>query len=627
MSNDDKGIPRELVDEIRRTIDPRQYLKPAKKKGTYICEWCGNGTGKDGDGLVYYDDTNKLFCFSPKCEGKPVDVIDVYMKVHGVTFREAVEALRPGSTVEHKRIPSSLQAKQAAPKVELDFTEYYAECRPRLHRAEKYLASRGISRRIAETFGVGFDPVADTAGAGYFAPRLIMPISKSCYVARRTDGGEVAKKIYPKGAHRGIANLQELDTAGNVYIVEGYMDMLSIYEVGGRAVSLNSASNAKDFVAYVKEHRPKAFILLTLDTDNGGQGGQDIIKAGLEAEKIPYRVVNLCGDSKDPNEALVKDREQFARKVQEGMNTPEVKQENPFSGFLARISGGRYKAKSTGIKEIDEVLGGGIIPGSIVLIGAEPGAGKSAVCQQLAESMTMQEDGFVCQYICLEMTGDILLARSLSRVLYENNIADLSAFDVLQGRNIQAIEQGLNIFLPTGQRVQYNPGSSAGGELPSNRLADIIKTIEGAERVDLVVLDYVQLVDAGAQTEIDNIKRTMQELIRVSREKNVIVIGVMAHSRAAKKTDESDMGKGRGSSNLEFGADYILNLSEDEVTHKQVMTVAKARLAMRKRKMYYTLDGRHMRITGMDVPMGIEESRKEQKVSNDISNLPVNNKA
>src|SRR5690242_15388280 len=42
---------------------------------------------------------------------------------------------------------------------------------------------------------------------------------------------------------------------------------------------------------------------------------------------------------------------------------------------------------STGIDEFDRVLGGGIVPGSLVLIGGEPGIGKSTLLLQAAANM------------------------------------------------------------------------------------------------------------------------------------------------------------------------------------------------------------------------------------------------
>jgi DNA repair protein RadA/Sms len=38
----------------------------------------------------------------------------------------------------------------------------------------------------------------------------------------------------------------------------------------------------------------------------------------------------------------------------------------------------------TGLGEVDRVLGGGLVPGSVVLVGGEPGIGKSTLCLQLA---------------------------------------------------------------------------------------------------------------------------------------------------------------------------------------------------------------------------------------------------
>ena len=44
--------------------------------------------------------------------------------------------------------------------------------------------------------------------------------------------------------------------------------------------------------------------------------------------------------------------------------------------------------RPSGIEEFDRVLGGGIVPGSLVLIGGEPGAGKSTLLLQVSDKLT-----------------------------------------------------------------------------------------------------------------------------------------------------------------------------------------------------------------------------------------------
>ena len=45
----------------------------------------------------------------------------------------------------------------------------------------------------------------------------------------------------------------------------------------------------------------------------------------------------------------------------------------------------------TGIEEFDRVLGGGLVPGSVVLIGGDPGIGKSTLLLQTVVSMAQQQ--------------------------------------------------------------------------------------------------------------------------------------------------------------------------------------------------------------------------------------------
>ncbi|MEO0053353.1 MAG: DNA repair protein RadA, partial [candidate division WOR-3 bacterium] len=57
---------------------------------------------------------------------------------------------------------------------------------------------------------------------------------------------------------------------------------------------------------------------------------------------------------------------------------------------LAELSLTPVQRLKTGIGELDRVLGGGIVPGSLLLLGGEPGIGKSTllfqVCRNLARN-------------------------------------------------------------------------------------------------------------------------------------------------------------------------------------------------------------------------------------------------
>src|SRR5690349_3815340 len=51
---------------------------------------------------------------------------------------------------------------------------------------------------------------------------------------------------------------------------------------------------------------------------------------------------------------------------------------------IAEVEGAASSRWRSGIDEFDFVLGGGIVPGSVVLIGGEPGIGKSTLLLQIA---------------------------------------------------------------------------------------------------------------------------------------------------------------------------------------------------------------------------------------------------
>jgi DNA repair protein RadA/Sms len=70
----------------------------------------------------------------------------------------------------------------------------------------------------------------------------------------------------------------------------------------------------------------------------------------------------------------------------------DLLQKDPQSGAakpipLAEVDPSSAPRIATGIAELDRVLGGGLVPGSVLLLGGEPGIGKSTLCLQLATQL------------------------------------------------------------------------------------------------------------------------------------------------------------------------------------------------------------------------------------------------
>ncbi|MEC7118363.1 MAG: DNA repair protein RadA [Pseudomonadota bacterium] len=83
---------------------------------------------------------------------------------------------------------------------------------------------------------------------------------------------------------------------------------------------------------------------------------------------------------------------------------------------LNQVSVSRETRMPTGISEFDRVLGGGLVTGSVVLIGGDPGIGKSTILLQTATHMAQHQDTSA-----LYITGE----ESLSQVALRANRLEL----------------------------------------------------------------------------------------------------------------------------------------------------------------------------------------------------------
>ncbi len=70
------------------------------------------------------------------------------------------------------------------------------------------------------------------------------------------------------------------------------------------------------------------------------------------------------------------------RQVPKSLRSPGAQGASAEALPLSQVSGGREKRRLIGIKELDRVLGGGLVDGAIILIGGDPGIGKSTLILQ-----------------------------------------------------------------------------------------------------------------------------------------------------------------------------------------------------------------------------------------------------
>ncbi len=69
---------------------------------------------------------------------------------------------------------------------------------------------------------------------------------------------------------------------------------------------------------------------------------------------------------------------------------------------LSEIEASDFERTPTGLEELDRVLGGGIVAGGVVLIGGDPGIGKSTLLLQAVDALSQ---GLKVLYVTGEESG------------------------------------------------------------------------------------------------------------------------------------------------------------------------------------------------------------------------------
>jgi DNA repair protein RadA/Sms len=152
---------------------------------------------------------------------------------------------------------------------------------------------------------------------------------------------------------------------------------------------------------------------------------------------------------------------------------------------LGEVEAARVERLRTGIGELDRVLGGGVVPGSLVLIGGSPGIGKSTLT-----------------------TGALgNLAAAGRRVLY-----------------VSGEESAAQVRL---RAERLGPAALTVPIVAETDLDAVLATVE-AERPEVCVVDSVQVLYdpalAGSPGSVGQVREVAGRLMRVAKERGVAVI-------------------------------------------------------------------------------------------------------
>jgi replicative DNA helicase len=235
--------------------------------------------------------------------------------------------------------------------------------------------------------------------------------------------------------------------------------------------------------------------------------------------------------------------------------------------FLQAVQTRRYEPMPTGITDLDRAIGGGFIRQQLVLLGAAPGAGKTALAQWIFEGMAKR--GTSCIFLNLEMAQEQILARSISRIAAQQG-ATIKAIEILQGYNWTSLQRAQITGAAAAYREEiaprmiYNPqGVTANLDSILGYISQEAQRAEAAgEQAPVCVLDYLQLVSGTDREDAATvIKRAVAGLKAYAIKHNTLVFVIMAHNRESNKTGAVTMEAGRDTSALEYSADLQLALT------------------------------------------------------------------
>jgi len=355
------------VEEVKRKTDVvavvGQYvaLKKAGKNHKGLCPFHAEKTPS----FVVNEELGLYKCFGCGVGG---DVIRFLMEIEGIEFFEALVRLaeRVGVKIELSRNDEKDERRKMLEIMDMGarYYHYLLTEHPEGEQARKYLKDRKLSKKIIETFNLGFalpewdglmkylvdkkrypvemlercGLVVKGGRGGYydkFRGRIMFPLQDSAgkvvgftgRILPSLSKGEEPKymnspetEVYHKGRmlYGFYQAKQTVREKKQVVLVEGQMDLISSYAAGvGESVAVSGTALTEEQVEMIARLANR--IIFALDADSAGTAA---IKRSVEvAEKrgLSIKVVLITG-GKDPDEIAREDPDRWRQMVESAVS-------------------------------------------------------------------------------------------------------------------------------------------------------------------------------------------------------------------------------------------------------------------------------------------------------------------
>ena len=227
--------------------------------------------------------------------------------------------------------------------------------------------------------------------------------------------------------------------------------------------------------------------------------------------------------------------------------------------LLERRSSGTDRVISTGFRDLDKALNGGLRPGWVAILAARPGMGKTSLALNIADHAAI-DHGVL--FLSMEMPESELHDRnlaSLGRIPLDLVMQAPENDNDFWNRITVAVTKikDLNLFVDDQVALTL---------LDVRSKARMVKRKAG---LDLMVVDYLQLMQgegANRNAEIEGISRGLKAL---AKELNIAVVALAQLNREVERRSSgipklSDL---RDSGSIEQDADAVLFIHREEVAN------------------------------------------------------------